>query len=79
LIKAYILLTVKPGTDRAVFQTIRELRQVTDLETLYGEYDLLAEVEVKNMDDLDTFIFDSMRTIQGVMKTTTLVTIKPIN
>lgn len=79
MIKAYILLTVKPGTDRAVFQTIRELRQVTDLETLYGEYDLLAEVEVKNMDDLDTFIFDSMRTIQGVMKTTTLVTIKPTN
>jgi len=65
--------------DRAVFQTVRGLRQVTDLETLYGEYDLLAEVEVKNMDDLDAFVFDSMRTIQGVMKTTTLVTIKPTN
>ncbi len=65
--------------DRAVFQAVRELRQVTNLETLYGEYDLLAEIEVKNMDDLDTFVFDSTRTIQGVVKTTTLVTIKPTN
>ena len=79
MIKAYILLTIKPGMDRAVFQAVRELRQVTNLETLYGEYDLLAEIEVKNMDDLDTFVFDSTRTIQGVVKTTTLVTIKPTN
>ena len=79
MIKAYILLTIKPGMDRAVFQAVGELRQVTNLETLYGEYDLLAEIEVKNMDDLDAFVFDSMRTIQGVIKTTTLMTIKPTN
>ncbi len=77
MIEAYILLRVKPGMDRAVFQAIRTLRQVKDLETVYGEYDLLVRIEVKNMEALDAFIFEAVRTISGVEGTTTLVTIQP--
>jgi len=77
MIEAYILLRVKPGMDRSVFQTVSKLRQVKDMETVYGEYDLLMKIEVKTMDDLDAFIFDSVRTIQGVERTTTLITIEP--
>ncbi len=77
MIEAYILLRVKPGMDRTVFQAIRRLRQVKDLETVYGEYDLLVRIEVKNMDALDAFIFEAVRTINGVEGTTTLVTIQP--
>ncbi|MCW3980914.1 MAG: Lrp/AsnC ligand binding domain-containing protein [Candidatus Bathyarchaeota archaeon] len=77
MIEAYILLRVKPGMDRSVFQAIRKLREVKDLETVYGEYDLLTKIDVKSMDDLDTFIFEAVRTISGVQGTTTLVTIQP--
>ncbi|MCW3980493.1 MAG: Lrp/AsnC ligand binding domain-containing protein [Candidatus Bathyarchaeota archaeon] len=79
MIEAHILLRVKPGMDRAVFQAIRKLREVKDLETVYGEYDLLTKIEVKSMDDLDAFIFEAVRTISGVEGTTTLVTIQPPN
>ena len=79
MIEAHILLRVKPGMDRAVFQAIRKLREVKDLETVYGEYDLLTKIEVKSMDDLDAFIFEVVRTISGVEGTTTLVTIQPPN
>ena len=79
MIEAHILLRVKPGMDRAIFQAIRKLREVKDLETVYGEYDLLTKIEVKSMDDLDAFIFEAVRTISGVEGTTTLVTIQPPN
>jgi len=77
MIEAYILLRVKPGTDRSVFQTVKKLKQVKDMETLYGEYDLLMRIQVETLDDLDAFIFDTARAIQGVERTTTLITIEP--
>ncbi|MDH5448611.1 MAG: Lrp/AsnC ligand binding domain-containing protein [Candidatus Bathyarchaeota archaeon] len=79
MIEAYVLLRVKPGMDRSVFQTVKKLKQVKDMETVYGEYDLLMKIQVKTMDDLDAFIFDAVRAIQGVERTTTLITIEPPN
>ncbi|MCW4055355.1 MAG: Lrp/AsnC ligand binding domain-containing protein, partial [Candidatus Bathyarchaeota archaeon] len=63
--------------DRAVFRTVSDLENVKDLETVYGEYDLLMKIEVETMDELDAFIFDTVRTIKGVEGTTTLITIEP--
>jgi len=77
MIEAYVLLRVKPGMDRPVFQTVKKLKQVKALETVYGEYDLLMKIQVETMDDLDAFIFDAVRAIQGVERTTTLITIEP--
>jgi len=38
---------------------------------------LLTRVQLETMDDLDAFIFDKVRTIDGVERTTTLITIEP--
>jgi len=46
------------------------------VETVYGEYDLLIRIEVEALDELDSFIFDTVRTIKGVEGSTTLITIK---
>ncbi len=77
MIEAYVLLRVKPGMDRSVLQTVNRLKQVTDVETVYGEYDLLMKISVEAMENLDAFIFDIVRTIEGVERTTTLITIEP--
>lgn len=79
MIRACVLLRVKPGMDKSVFQAVKKLKQVKDMETVYGEYDLLMKIQVETMDDLDAFIFDSVRTIEGVDGTTTLIAIEPPN
>ena len=43
----------------------------------FAPYDLLMKIRVETMEDLDAFIFDTVRTIQGVARTTTLITIEP--
>lgn len=73
---AYVLLRIKPGMDRNVLHTVRKLAQVKTVETLYGEYDMLIKIEVKTLDELDSFIFDTVRTIKGVESSTTLITMK---
>lgn len=77
MIEAYVLLRVKPGQDRAVFRKVKKLKRVTEMDTVYGEYDLLIKVQVETMEDLDSFIFDTVRTIKGVERSTTLITIEP--
>lgn len=76
MIEAYVLLRVKPGQDRSVFRKVKMLMQVTEMDTVYGEYDLLIKVQVENMEDLDSFIFDTVRAIKGVERSTTLITIE---
>ncbi len=76
MIEAYVLLRIRPGMDRSVFRAVNKLKQVKVAETVYGEYDLLTRVQLETMDDLDSFIFDKVRTIDGVERTTTLITIE---
>ncbi len=76
MISAYVLMRVKPGMDRTVLNSAKGLTQVKVTETLYGEYDMLIRVEVESLDDLDSFIFDTIRNIKGVESSTTLIAIK---
>lgn len=75
MITGYVLLRIKPGMDRNVLQHVKNLAQVKVVETVYGEYDMLIKVEVETMEALDSFIFDTIRTIKGVEASTTLITI----
>jgi len=77
VIEAYVLLRIKPGQDRSVFRKVKKLKRVTEMDTVYGEYDLLIKVQVETMEDLDSFIFDTVRPIKGVERSTTLITIEP--
>lgn len=77
MIEVYVLLRVKPGQDRSVFRKVKKLKRVTEMDTVYGEYDLLIKVQVETMEDLDSFIFDTVRAIKGVERSTTLITIEP--
>ncbi|MDH5732864.1 MAG: Lrp/AsnC ligand binding domain-containing protein [Candidatus Bathyarchaeota archaeon] len=76
MVTAYVLLRVKPGMDKDVFLNVKRLLQVKEVVVVYGEYDLLVRIEVPSMEDLDTFIFDTIRMILGVESSTTLIKIK---
>lgn len=76
MIAAYVLMRIKPGMDRSVLHEVRKLAQVKAVETVYGEYDMLIKIEMETLDELDSFIFDTVRNIKGVQGSTTLITIK---
>lgn len=76
MIAAYVLMRIKPGMDRNVLHEVKKLVQVKAVETVYGEYDMLIKIEMETLDELDSFIFDTVRNIKGVEGSTTLITIK---
>jgi len=73
VISAYLLARVKPNKDREVLENLKKLGPVKEAATLYGEYDVIARLQVETLEDLDAFIFDTVRTIAGVEATTTLI------
>ncbi|UCH57717.1 MAG: Lrp/AsnC ligand binding domain-containing protein, partial [Candidatus Bathyarchaeota archaeon] len=53
--------------------------EVKEVILTYGEYDLIIKVKSNSLEDLDHFIFNKLRTTEGVAATTTLLEAKPKN
>lgn len=69
---AYVLITIESGQEVAVFAALRGRAHVTEVMPLFGEYDLIAKVEGKDIDEIGSTILQSIRTIPGVLATKTL-------
>jgi DNA-binding Lrp family transcriptional regulator len=74
--RAYVLIKVESGKDLDVFAKIRDLQHrypIRELATLYGDYDILVKIEMTKVDDLENFVFNGLRPIEGITGTQTLI------
>lgn len=73
-LRAYVMLRVTPRDDvrRKVESKIRRLKQVAQAHYIYGQYDMLLEVLVKDRDELSKVI-DSLHEVEGVLDTETFI------
>jgi anthranilate phosphoribosyltransferase len=77
MVTSYTLIRILPTKDEEVYNTVRVLKEVKELVLTYGEYDLIIKVESETLEELDSFIFNKLRTTSGVEATTTLIEAKP--
>ena len=77
MINSYTLSRIKPAKCRHVYRTLKTYPEIKELVSTYGEYDIIIKVSSKSLDDLDTFIFKKLRTIDGIQATTTLIEANP--
>jgi len=73
LVVSYTLARVQPAKDVQVYYKIKDLPEVEEVITTYGEYDIIIKVKVDSLERLDEFVFHKLRTIEGVEATTTLI------
>jgi DNA-binding Lrp family transcriptional regulator len=76
---AYILINVHSGKDLEVFTKIREVQYkypIREVSTLYGDYDLIVKIQMTKPGDLEDFIFNGLRPLQGIAETQTLISAK---
>jgi DNA-binding Lrp family transcriptional regulator len=79
--KAYVLIKVESGKDLEVFGKIRDIQHkypIREVATLYGDYDVIVKVEMTRPDELESFIFNGLRPIQGISETQTLIAAKTL-
>ena len=70
---AYILITVKSGSERDFLKQISEFKEVVEANLVIGENDIVIKVNVKDISQLDEFLTDKLRVIPDVFLTTTMI------
>ena len=72
LVKAYVVATVKRGTEHVVAEKIRKMKGITEVLVTYGLWDIIARIEAKSLEHLDKIITD-IRQIPEIEQTSTLI------
>jgi len=72
-IYAYVLLTVKSGSERKVCNKLSEYSEVLEVDELYGEYDIVIRVSAEDLSQLDDLITYKIRSNPDVLLTYTMI------
>jgi len=73
VVQAYILFKVSSGSERKVCKKIAELEEVSAVSIIFGEYDLIAKISVKDLKTLEDFIAEKIRKIPNIFLTSTMI------
>ena len=76
MVLAYVLMMVNSGSEGEVAKKIAEYEEAESVSIVYGEYDLIAKVRVKDLDDLDDFLTNKVRSLPQILLTTTMIVSK---
>jgi len=69
---AYLLLLVDVGSEHTVAKELRKLPGVTEVQVVYGEFDVVARLEPGDISLMDEAV-TMARKLPGVTKTSTLI------
>lgn len=72
---AYILIQVTTGKAFEVLKAIRNVEGVKDAHTVTGEYDIIALVEAKDLDELGKLVVSKIQKIEGIIRTVTAIVV----
>ncbi len=73
MIKAYVLVVTSPGATRRVAVALRKLPSISEVHEVMGPYDVVAELETESLTDIPPILADTIRTMDGIQSTTSLV------
>ena len=76
MVVAYVLLIVKPGEETNVSEKLKGMKEVKDISVVYGEYDIIAKVEMENMEGLQNFLIKEIRAMDEIERTSTMISLK---
>jgi len=76
VVVAYVTVTMKAGAENEVLKRVVTLKEVTEVDLLYGEYDALVKVRVEDLSQLDKFLTEKLRVLPDVFQTASLIVAK---
>lgn len=73
MIHAFILAKVESGKDGEVLKEVKKIAGVRHATPTYGLFDLHVDAAFKTKEELDGFIFDKVRRLEGVREILVLI------
>jgi len=72
----FVLIAIVPTHEHDVHTKLSKVPEIIELHPLFGEYDLLAKIEVEDFEKLGNIVVNKIRSIDGVIDTKTLTVTK---
>ena len=74
--RAYVLVTVRPGNVRDIVQQIKNLSGVKSANACWGVPDVFVLAEVESTDELNKLVINKIQSLEGVERTETHIAIE---
>jgi DNA-binding Lrp family transcriptional regulator len=68
----FVLIKVAPALEHEVYNKLLKIREIIELQPLFGEYDLIVKIEAENFEKLGKVVINNVRSVKGVIDTKTL-------
>ncbi|MBS3817035.1 MAG: Lrp/AsnC ligand binding domain-containing protein [Candidatus Thermoplasmatota archaeon] len=72
----FVLIKTAPAAARDVYNVVKDIDEVTEVHSLFGEYDLILKLQAENFNKLGQTVVDKIRSVEGVEDTKTLTGIE---
>ncbi len=76
MVKAFVMINVKVGTDVEVARQLRSVPNVSAVYDVYGTYDLIAELEAPTLAELYATLSSGVRSLENIVSTHTLMSVR---
>ncbi len=73
MVVAFALIVGDAGKEKKILESLNKMKEVEEAYIVYGEYDIVVKVNVEQLKDLDPFLTEKIRNIDGVQMTSTMI------
>ena len=73
MITAIILLTAEKDKIHSVAETLADMKEITEVYSVAGRYDLSVIVRVKDHENLEELVTNQLLKVEGIINTETLI------
>jgi DNA-binding Lrp family transcriptional regulator len=71
-ITCFVMINTKPKFEKKVCIGLSNYPEIIEIHQLLGRHDIIAKLKVKNYENLENFVTNNIRKIEGIKDTSTL-------
>ena len=75
----FALLSISPLHEKTVFESLKNMVEVTEVHPLFGEYDIFVKIECGDIDSIGEIIIKRIRALKGIVDSKTLIGTKSLS
>ena len=73
---AFVLVSTEIGSEKDVLKKLKEVPEVKEAYIVYGVYDIVAKVQIEDVDRLKEIITSKIRRLDKVRSTLTMIAVE---
>ena len=74
--QAFVQLTLDSAKEENIYQELKKMPEIKEVKILFGEWDIIAKLELESPEALAAFVMEKIRSISGVKITSTMIVAK---